>query len=269
MPRCRVDKLVVARGLVATREKARRLILAGEVLVDDELVDKPGTMVPDESTVRLRHPPKPFVGRGGEKLQGALQALALDVTGLRALDVGASTGGFTDCLLQKGVLEVTALDVGKAQIDWKLYSDPRVRVMENVNARYLKPSDFPELFDLITIDVSFIALTKVLPALTKLLRPGGRCLMLVKPQFELDPASVERGGVVRDPRKHLRAIETVLTTVKDEGLAVLGIVPSFIKGASGNQEFFLLARAANGAGVPLSEDEFHRQARRACGLETT
>jgi 23S rRNA (cytidine1920-2'-O)/16S rRNA (cytidine1409-2'-O)-methyltransferase len=269
MPRCRIDKLVVDRGLVATREKAKRLILAGEVLVDDEPVDKPGTMVPDESTVRLRHPPKPFVGRGGEKLEGALRTFALDVSGLRALDVGASTGGFTDCLLQHGVSEVTALDVGKGQLDWKLYSDPRVHVMENVNARYLTPADVPELFDLITVDVSFISLTKILPALAKLLRPGGHCLMLVKPQFELDPASVGRGGLVRDPRKHLRAIENVVTTARMDRLMVLGVTPSAIKGASGNQEFFLLAQVANGAGVPLDDEAFHHQAKRACGLEST
>ncbi len=142
MGRQRVDKLVVERGMVPTREKARRLILAGEVLVDDAPVDKPGTLVPDDAELRLRNPPKPYVGRGGEKLAGALDVLELDVSGLHVLDVGASTGGFTDCLLQRGAAEVTALDVGRAQLDWKLYSDERVHVIEGVNARYIQPDDF-------------------------------------------------------------------------------------------------------------------------------
>ena len=269
MPRCRVDKLVVDRGLVATREKARRLILAGELLVDEKPVDKPGTMVHDVSILRLRHPPKPFVGRGGEKLEGALKSFSLDVTGLRALDVGASTGGFTDCLLQRGVSDITALDVGKGQLDWKLYSDRRVHVMENVNARYLNPSDFPGPFDLITADVAFISLSKIVPALTKLLCAGARILMLVKPQFELGPDAVERGGLVRDPSEHFRAIEIVFTAVREAGLFVLGVAPAIITGASGNQEFFLLAQASNGDKRPLSEEDFRRQSRIACGLERT
>jgi 23S rRNA (cytidine1920-2'-O)/16S rRNA (cytidine1409-2'-O)-methyltransferase len=269
MPRCRIDKLVVDRGLVTTREKARRLIFAGELLVDDKPIDKPGTMVRDESTLRLRHPPKPFVGRGGEKLEGALKSFSLDVAGLRALDVGASTGGFTDCLLQHGVSDITALDVGKGQLDWKLYTDRRVRVMDNVNARHLIPSDFPEPFDLVTADVAFISLSKIVPALAKLLRAGAPMLMLVKPQFELGPDAVKRGGLVRDPREHFRAIETVLTAVREAGLSVLGVVPAVITGATGNQEFFLLAQASNGGKTPLSEKDFRRQALKACGLEAT
>ena len=240
--RSRVDKLVVERGLADSREKARRLILAGEVLVDEALVDKPGSLVRADAEIRLRRPQKTFVGRGGEKLSGAIDALGLDPAGLSVLDVGASTGGFTDCLLQRGALAVTALDVGKGQLDWKLYSDPRVRVVEGVNARYLDPKDFPEPFDLATLDLSFISLTKVLPAIVPLVKPEGMLLMLVKPQFELSPSDIERGGLVRDEGKHREAIASVARAAEGLGLRVDGVVPSPIRGATGNQEYFLLAR---------------------------
>ena len=240
--RSRLDKLVVERGLADSREKARRLILAGEVLVDEAPMDKPGSLVRADAGVRLRRPQKSFVGRGGEKLQGALDALGVDPAGLSVLDVGASTGGFTDCLLQRGARAVTALDVGKGQLDWKLYSDPRVRVIEGVNARYLDPRDFPEPFDLATVDVSFISLTKVLPALAPLVKPGGKLLMLVKPQFELSPEDIERGGLVRDERKHQKAVVSVTLSAESLGLRVLGVVPSALRGATGNQEYFLLAQ---------------------------
>lgn len=243
MGRQRVDKLVVERGMVPTREKARRLILAGEVLVDETPVDKPGTLVAENAELRLRHPPKPFVGRGGEKLAGALDELELDVSGLHVLDVGASTGGFTDCLLQRGAAEVTALDVGRGQLDWKLYSDERVHVVEDVNARHLKREDFAETFVLIVADVSFISLTKVLPALASVLRPGGRVLMLVKPQFELSPQEIERGGLVHDAAKHEKAIASVRAKAAELRLTALAVVPSPITGASGNQEFFLLVQS--------------------------
>jgi 23S rRNA (cytidine1920-2'-O)/16S rRNA (cytidine1409-2'-O)-methyltransferase len=240
--RSRVDKLVVERGLADSREKARRLILGGEVLVDAAPVDKPGSMVRADAEIRLRRPQKSFVGRGGEKLRGAIDALGLDPSGLRVLDVGASTGGFTDCLLQRGALAVTALDVGKGQLDWKLYSDPRVLVIEGVNARYLDPKDFPEPFDLATLDLSFISLTKVLPAIVPLVKPEGMLLMLVKPQFELSPSDIERGGLVRDEGKHREAIASVARAAEGLGLRVDGVVPSPIRGATGNQEYFLLAR---------------------------
>ena len=240
--RSRVDKLVVERGLADSREKARRLILAGDVLVDEAPVDKPGSMVRADAEIRLRRPQKSFVGRGGEKLRGAIDALGLDPSGLRVLDVGASTGGFTDCLLQRGALAVTALDVGKGQLDWKLYSDPRVLVIEGVNARYLDPRDFPEPFDLATLDLSFISLTKVLPAIVPLVKPEGMLLMLVKPQFELSPSDIERGGLVRDEGKHREAIASVARAAEGLGLRVEGVVPSPIRGATGNQEYFLLAR---------------------------
>ncbi len=238
----RVDKLVVERGLAESREKARRLVLAGEVLVDETPVEKPGALVRDDADVRLRRPQKSFVGRGGEKLQGALDAFGLDPGGLSVLDVGASTGGFTDCLLKRGAKAVTALDVGKGQLDWKLYSDPRVRVIEGVNARYVDPGDFSESFDLATLDLSFISLGKVLPSIVPLVKAGGRLLMLVKPQFELSPADIERGGLVRDTGKQREAVEKVTAEVEALALRIEGVVPSVIRGASGNQEYFLLAR---------------------------
>jgi 23S rRNA (cytidine1920-2'-O)/16S rRNA (cytidine1409-2'-O)-methyltransferase len=241
-PRSRVDKLVVERGLAETREKARRLVLAGEVLVDEAPVDKPGAMVSPDAEIRLRRPQKSFVGRGGEKLAGALEAFALHPRGLFVLDVGASTGGFTDCLLQRGARAVTALDVGKGQLDWKLYSDPRVRVIEGVNVRYVDPKDFPEPFDLATVDLSFISLGKVLPSIVPLVKPGGRLLLLVKPQFELSPEDIERGGLVRDESKHREAVESVTAAAEGLSLRVEGVVPSVLRGAAGNQEYFLLAR---------------------------
>lgn len=237
----RVDRLVVERGLCTSREKARRLILAGEVLVNDVPVDKPGTLVPSDAALRLRHPPAPYVGRGGEKLEGALDELELDVAGFRVLDIGASTGGFTDCLLSRGARRVTALDVGKGQLDWKLRSDPRVEVVEGKNARYLEPSDFPEPYDLVTVDVSFISLTKVLPAASALVREGGLILMLVKPQFELQPELIERGGLVTDPGRHRDAVASVAHAAQKLGLGILGLCRAVIKGVAGNQEFFLLA----------------------------
>lgn len=235
----RIDKLCVTRGLVPTREKARRLVIAGEILVNNVPVDKPGTLVSEDAELRLKNPPKPYVGRGGEKLEGALDAFDIDVRGVHALDVGASTGGFTDCLLHRGASRVTALDVGKGQLNWKLYSDPRVHVIENVNARYLSPAEFDEPFSLVTVDVSFISLTKVLPALVPLLAPSGSIVMLVKPQFELSRREVERGGLVRDPDKHRKAVESVSRACRELGLAIRGSVPSPVRGASGNQEFFL------------------------------
>jgi 23S rRNA (cytidine1920-2'-O)/16S rRNA (cytidine1409-2'-O)-methyltransferase len=240
--RSRLDALLVERGLAESREKARRLILAGEVLVGEEPVDKPGFRVKEDAAIRLRRPRKSFVGRGGEKLQGALDAFGLDPTGLNVLDVGASTGGFTDCLLQRGAAHVTSLDVGRGQLDWKLARDPRVRRIEGVNARYLAPEDFPERFDLATIDLSFISTTKVLPAVVPLVKPEGALLVLVKPQFELSPLEIERGGLVTDERKHAKAVASVTESAVGLGLSVVGVVPSVIRGASGNQEFFLLAR---------------------------
>jgi 23S rRNA (cytidine1920-2'-O)/16S rRNA (cytidine1409-2'-O)-methyltransferase len=243
--RSRLDKLVVDRGLAESRERARRLILAGEVMVDDAVMDKPGSLVRPDAAIRFRTARKSFVGRGGEKLSGALDAFGIDPGGFSVLDVGSSTGGFTDCLLQRGARGVTAVDVGKGQLDWKLYSDPRVRVIEGVNARYLDRRDFPqpfEPFDMATLDLSFISLQKVLPAVVPLVKTGGQLLMLVKPQFELSPEEIEKGGLVRDESKHRKAVAGVSSAAEELGLLVLGVVPSVIRGTSGNQEYFLLAR---------------------------
>ncbi len=261
MARVRVDRLVLSRGLVGSREKARRLILAGEVLVDEEPVTKPGTLVDETSDLRLRTPPKPYVGRGGEKLAGALEALALDVSGLRVMDVGASTGGFTDCLLQNGAEHVTAVDVGKGQLDWKIQSDPRVTVMDGVNARYMTPDDFPERFDLCTVDVAFISLTKLLPALPPLIADDGRVIVLVKPQFELSKEEVGKGGIVSEPRLHLKAVRSVIQAGAQEGFAVMNVAASPITGMEGNREFFVLLQK-NGSGI--SAGELDRRVRASC-----
>jgi 23S rRNA (cytidine1920-2'-O)/16S rRNA (cytidine1409-2'-O)-methyltransferase len=264
----RVDRLVVERGLAVTREKARRLVLAGEVLVNDVPVEKPGTLVSRDAAMRLRRLPSPFVGRGGEKLAGALQDLDLDVTGLRVLDVGASTGGFTDCLLQRGASRVTALDVGKGQLDWKLRTDPRVKVVEGVNARHLRSEDFPDRFDLVTVDVSFISLTKIFPAVIGLLSGHGRLLALVKPQFELGRGQVEAGGVVRDAGKHYQALRGVAEAAAGSDLTVEGLVASRLTGLEGNREFFLLMRPDERKEASrLDAEEFERRAKRVCNLE--
>jgi len=241
------------------------MVLAGEVLVNELPAEKPGILVDRQAKLRLRHPPSPFVGRGGEKLAGALDELALDVTGLRAIDIGASTGGFVDCLLQRGAVEVTALDVGKGQLDWKLRSDRRVRVVEGVNARYLQPYDFPERFDLVTIDVSFISLSKILPAAAHLTRKDGHILSLVKPQFELTANDVGAGGVVRDPAKHLEALFGVYRRAVQLALAVERIAASPITGLEGNREFFLLMRPGPREG--LDAESYGTESRRVCGLE--
>jgi len=265
MEKSRLDQLVVERGLAASREKARRLVLAGEVLVDELPVDKPGTLVGRRARLRLRRAPSPFVGRGGEKLAGALDDLGLDVTGCRAIDIGSSTGGFVDCLLQRGVSEVTALDVGRGQLDWKLRSDPRVTIVEGVNARYLEAEEFPGGFDLVTIDVSFISLSKILPAVAPLVREGGKLITLVKPQFELTALDVGPGGVVRDQAKHLKALLDVSRRARRLGLSIEEVVASRLAGLEGNREFFLLMRP--GAGRGLGEASFEDKARRVCRLE--
>ena len=206
------------------------------------------------------------MGRGGEKLAGALDELGLDVRDLEVLDIGASTGGFTDCLLQRGASTIAALDVGKAQLDWKLRSDTRVKTVEGVNARYLRREDFPEGFDLITIDVSFISLSKILPPAARLLREDGRCLSLVKPQFELTRGDVGKGGVVRDPAKHREAIESVAAAARRCGLGIENVVASPIAGIEGNREFFLLMKAERDT---LDGPDFEKRVNQVCRLESS
>jgi 23S rRNA (cytidine1920-2'-O)/16S rRNA (cytidine1409-2'-O)-methyltransferase len=238
-PGVRLDRLLVDRGLAPSRERAQRLILAGDVLVAERPATKPGTLVAFDAPLRLRAPASAFVSRGGEKLAGALDAFDLDVRGLVALDVGASTGGFTDCLLRRGARRVIAVDVGYGQLAWSVRQDPRVVVLERTNARHLEPRALPETPDLATIDVSFISLTLVLPPVRDVLRPGGTVLALVKPQFEAGRGQVGKGGVVRDPAVRAGAVVRVRQAADALGLEVRGEADSVLPGPKGNREVFL------------------------------
>lgn len=243
MPKSRLDQLLVSRGLAQSRERARALVIAGDVSVNGRSVTKAGTLVDESAALVLRQPDHPWVGRGGLKLDRALDVFAIDVSGLTVLDVGASTGGFTDVLLQRGARRVVALDVGHNQLDWKLRSDPRVVCLEGVNARYLRAEDLPtdaRKFPLITIDVSFISLSQILPALVPFLEPDARIVALVKPQFEAGREEVGEGGIVRDAAVQRRAVERVRAAAHQVGLEPLRVEPSPITGAEGNQEFLLL-----------------------------
>jgi 23S rRNA (cytidine1920-2'-O)/16S rRNA (cytidine1409-2'-O)-methyltransferase len=235
----RVDQLLVERGLAESREKAQALIIAGQVLVNGQKAVKPGHSVAGESRVEVLER-MPYVSRGGYKLAGALDHWALDVTGWNCLDVGASTGGFTDCLLQRGAARVWAVDVGHGQIDWRLRNDPRVVVREGVNARFLAVGDFPERFDLAVCDASFISLTLLVPAIAPLLREHGGMVLLVKPQFEVERGQVGKGGIVRDAALHQAARDRVRRAVEALGFRV-DIIESPILGAEGNREFLLYA----------------------------
>lgn len=233
----RLDHLLVARGLCESREQGKRQILAGNVLVNDQPVTKAGQLVPDDAAIRLKELPK-YVSRGGLKLEGALQRFQIDPTSAVCLDIGASTGGFTDCLLQNGAAKVYAFDVGTNQLAWKLRSDPRVVSRENYNVRHLNPADIPEPLDLIVADVSFISLTLVLPPTLPLLKPGGNALVLVKPQFELSREEIGRGGIVRDPKLHQKACDKIQAFIESTpGFLWKGLTDSPIKGTDGNREF--------------------------------
>jgi 23S rRNA (cytidine1920-2'-O)/16S rRNA (cytidine1409-2'-O)-methyltransferase len=233
----RIDHLLVERGMAESREKAQALILAGEVLVNGQKALKPGHSVAADSRVEVLER-MPYVSRGGYKLAGALDHWALDVTGWICLDVGASTGGFTDCLLQRGATKVWAIDVGHGQIDWKLRNDARVVVQEGVNARYLTSVDFPQKFDFAVCDASFISLTLLIPALAPLLAPQGKMVLLVKPQFEVERGQVGKGGIVREPALHQAACDRVRAAVEAQGFRT-DIIESPILGAEGNREFLL------------------------------
>ena len=243
MKRERIDKLLVERGLAPTRTRAQALVMAGLVLAGEQRVEKPSETFAPDAPLRVRGSDDPaarYVGRGGLKLEKALEEFGVDASDLVCLDVGASTGGFTDCLLQRGARRVVALDVGHNQIDWRLRTDARVEVREGVNARHLRPEDFAELFDLIVMDVSFISATKILPALVPLLKDEGRVVVLVKPQFEVGRGEVGKGGIVRDPAQHARVIKEVNEAARELGLAVLGVTESPVTGADGNREFLAL-----------------------------
>ncbi|MBZ4417751.1 TlyA family RNA methyltransferase [Myxococcus sp. RHSTA-1-4] len=237
----RLDVLVVERGLAESRTKAQALILAGQVVVDDQRVDKPGTLVPLEAELRLKGEVLPYVSRGGLKLKAAIDRFGLDVKGRVCADIGASTGGFTDCLLQHGATRVHAIDVGYGQLHEKLRTDPRVRSRERVNARYLTDEDLPEKVGAVVIDVSFISLTQVLPSVLPFLEPGGLLIALVKPQFEVGPERVGKGGVVRDAAARQEAIDSVTAFVREQGLTVRGVMDSPVPGPAGNVEALLVA----------------------------
>lgn len=244
--RQRLDKLVLERGLAPSREKAQALIMAGQVIVNDHVADKAGQQVGVDAEIRVRGEALPFVSRGGLKLKQALDEFGIDVSGCTALDVGASTGGFSDCLLQAGAARIFAVDVGYGQLAWKLQNDPRVVNMERTNIRHLNPEELPGVPDLAVIDASFISLAKVLPAVVGLIRPGGRIIALIKPQFEVGKGQVGKGGIVRDPAAHERAIQGVRQAARELGLSVAGLCDSPITGADGNREFLILLESTAG-----------------------
>ena len=238
---------MVERGLAETRERAQAMIMAGNVLVDDVPAVKAGMPVSEDAEIRLKEAPHPYVSRGGIKIQGAVQGFGLNVQNLICLDVGSSTGGFTHFLLLSGAQRVYALDVDIAQLDWKIRNDPRVTTIE-MNARFLEPGQIPEPVDLVTIDASFISLTMLIPRIPPVLKPDGKCLALVKPQFEVGRGQVGKGGIVRDEKLQRDAIEKVAEAGRAAGLEFVGSQESPITGREGNREFFVLFR--KGVGGP-------------------
>jgi 23S rRNA (cytidine1920-2'-O)/16S rRNA (cytidine1409-2'-O)-methyltransferase len=243
----RLDTVLVERGLAASRERARALILAGQVKVGGHRITKAGTAVPGDADVTIDTPDHPYVGRGGIKLAHALDVFHIAVEGRLALDIGASTGGFTDVLLQRGAARVVALDVGHGQLDWKIRSDPRVLTLERTNARTLTAEQLPEgsrAFDLVSIDVSFISLRQILPVLPPLLRPDADVVALVKPQFEAGRGEVGKGGIVRDPAVQARVVADVTAAAAALGFARSGVVESPITGMEGNREFLIHLRSS-------------------------
>lgn len=245
----RLDLLLVSKGLAPSRAKAQALILAGQVRVSGLLVDKPSLQVPKNAAVEIISPPK-YVSRGGEKLAAALFAFAISPAGKVCLDIGASTGGFTDCLLQHGAARVYAVDVGKGQLHWKLRQDPRVVVKQGINARHLRPEDLGEPVDLVTVDVSFISLRLILPPLREILQSAGDVIALVKPQFEAGREKVHR-GVVRDPQVHQEVLAGIAEFVAGMGWSAVDAIPSLLLGPKGNREFFLHIVPRPGQGKSL------------------
>jgi 23S rRNA (cytidine1920-2'-O)/16S rRNA (cytidine1409-2'-O)-methyltransferase len=238
----RIDKLLVDRGLADSRTRAQAMIMAGIVLADERRVEKPSEKIESGAILRLKgvSPETKYASRGGLKLEAALEAFKIDVTDMRCIDVGASTGGFTDCLLRAGAASVTAIDAGTNQLVWSLRNDPRVEVHEKTNARFLKPEQFTFRFDLAVMDVSFISVTKIIPAVVPLLIDDGRIVVLIKPQFEVGPGEVGKGGIVRDSEKHERVVREVNEFARSTALRVAGLIDSPILGAEGNKEFLAL-----------------------------
>ena len=239
--KARIDQTLVERGFFESRERAQRAIMAGKVRVGEQPITKAAAMVDVDAAISVAESPQ-FVGRGAMKLSGALDFFKIDPTDKVALDIGASTGGFTDCLLQRGAEKVFAVDVGRGQLAWKIRNDARVVVLEKVNARFLSREQIPEQVDLCVIDVSFISLTLILPRVFELITPGSVILALIKPQFELERKDVGRGGIVREPALHLKAQQKIVKFVEEAKYDVVGVVPSAITGADGNQEFFICIR---------------------------
>ena len=230
---------MVEKGLVSSREKAQALIMIGGVKVNGQVMRKPGQKIREDALIEILQPPCPYVSRGGIKLEGAIKGFGINVEGKVCLDVGASTGGFTDCLLQHGAKRVYAVDVGWGQLHWKLRNDPRVICLEKKNIRYLPKEEIPEEVDLVTIDTSFISLKLVIPAVLKFLKEKAEILALIKPQFEVGKGEVGKGGVVRDPEKHKRVIEEIRIFSQNLGLHPIGVIESPILGPKGNKEFFI------------------------------
>ncbi len=266
----RLDLLLTERGLAPSRQTAQAMIMGGQVTVDGRRLDKPGTRVPVDADVAVSGPGRVYASRGGQKLAGALDAFGIDVTGLTAVDIGASTGGFTDCLLKRGAVRVYAVDVGRGQLDWKIRNDPRVVVIEGLNARYMTPSDLPDAadgVDIAVIDVSFISLRLILPVATPLLRaarPGAASgkvegiVALVKPQFEIGKGKVGRGGIVRSADDRREVLVATAMFARSIGLAVAGMARSPITGAGGNVEYFVHLTATAGGATPqeIEDDAF-------------
>jgi len=238
----RIDKLLAEREMVPSRERARALIMEGRVRVDGQVVNKAGAQVSLGALIEIRRQDFPFVSRGGIKLEGALDTFGVNPQGMVVMDVGASTGGFTDCMLQRGASKVYAVDVGYEQLAWKLQKDPRVVNLERKNVRYLLKEEIKEEVDLIVIDTSFISIEKFLPHLLQFLRKGGMILSLIKPQFEVGKGEVGKGGVVKDPALHRKVIERITRLSQDLGLGVLGVTESPLLGPKGNKEFFIYLR---------------------------
>jgi len=249
-PSIRLDHAIVERGLAETRSRAKALIMAGDVLVNDQKETRAGRNVGENDVISLKEKPR-FVSRGGEKLDKALDQFGIDVTGFVAADLGASTGGFTDCLLQRGATRVYAVDVGYGILDERIRTDPRVISMERTNARHLE--SLPEPMDIVVIDVSFISLSLMFPVVKRILKPGGVCVPLIKPQFEAGKENVGKRGVVRDPAVHKRVLRDVLGFARANGLAASGLVPSSLRGPNGNVEF--LAHLVNDPTAALADEE--------------
>jgi 23S rRNA (cytidine1920-2'-O)/16S rRNA (cytidine1409-2'-O)-methyltransferase len=252
----RIDKLLVERGFAESRTRAQAMVMAGQVLAENQRVDKPSQLVETGAEIRIKGESLRYVSRGGLKLEAALSRFKMDASGKNCVDVGASTGGFTDCLLQHGAARVWAVDVGHNQLAWRVRQDPRVEVIEGLNARNLDDFAFPVKFDLATVDVSFISLTKILPAVVNLLADDAHSIALIKPQFEVGKGEVGKGGIVGDPLKHRRVLTAIVESVHQIGLSPAGLIESPILGAEGNREFLI---HLNRSKTPTLDDESIRR----------